>query len=478
MKAGGFDAVIGNPPYLRVQGLQEHLGEQIEYFIKRYKSAVKRFDLYLLFIERGFELLSRNGLLSYICPHKFLNSDFGSGLRNYFIEKLAVKLYLSFGNNLIFSNASTYTGIILLQKEKDSNFSYYEFASTTIESLKEKLKSLEEKQFERYNLREFSSDPWILTLSSGRNVINRIQKQENRLGEVFDSIFQGVVTGIDEIYFLGRLSDEQGSSNIVEAFSNRERCNVKIERSILRAMLKGDDVSRYNKPEYRNYCIYPYKLIGNETIILEEDEFRKEYPLAYQYLRKYESEITELRIKFKTNPYYWYSCHRGRSIKQFENQRIITPEISLGCNMTLDKECLYHNTQVYSLLPKKDSKENVKYWLGLLNSKLLWFYISNTGNVLRGGYFRFKTNYLSNFPIRVVDFQYPNDIKLHNKMTDLVDQMLGFHSALKETKTPHDKEAIQRQIDAADRQIDNLVYELYGLTDEEIEIVEGSQKLK
>jgi predicted type IV restriction endonuclease len=76
----GFDTVIGNPPYLRIQGLQEYYGPQIGYFLRHYQSAVKRFDLYLLFAERGFDLLAKNGRLGFICPHKFVNSDFGSGL--------------------------------------------------------------------------------------------------------------------------------------------------------------------------------------------------------------------------------------------------------------------------------------------------------------------------------------------------------------------------------------------------------------
>jgi hypothetical protein len=112
----GFDAVIGNPPYLRIQGLQEYYGPQIEYFLRRYQSAVKRFDLYLLFAEKGFSLLRKDALLGFICPHKFLNSDFGSGLRDYLIRNAAMESFISFGNNLVFNQASTYTGILLLRK--------------------------------------------------------------------------------------------------------------------------------------------------------------------------------------------------------------------------------------------------------------------------------------------------------------------------------------------------------------------------
>ncbi len=126
---GGFDALIGNPPYLRIQGLQEHYGDLINYYIDHFASAVKRFDLYLLFIEKGFTLLKKEGFLGYICPHKFINSDFGSGLRRFLVENAAIKMFVSFGSNLIFKTASTYTGIILLSKSENSKLLYYVFSA-------------------------------------------------------------------------------------------------------------------------------------------------------------------------------------------------------------------------------------------------------------------------------------------------------------------------------------------------------------
>jgi len=127
-------------------------------------------------------------------------------------------------------------------------------------------------------------------------------------------------------------------------------------------------------------------------------------------------------------------------------------------------------------MPSSCQSERIEYWLGLLNSSILWWFISNTGNVLRGGYFRFKTNYLMPFPIRTIDFSDPTDNARHDRMVDLVEKMLELNKELVEVKDPQTKTVLQRQIEATDRQIDELVYELYGLTEEEIKIVEkGSQ---
>jgi hypothetical protein len=469
MQAGGFDAVIGNPPYLRIQGLQEYYGTQIDYFIEHYESAVKRFDLYLLFAEKGFNLLNKNGRLGFICPHKFLHSDFGSGLREFLISRLALESFISFGNNLIFSQASTYTGILLLDKEKKDFFSYYEFPSLSDLEVPALLSDLDKEGFASYKFADLTSEPWTLASSSKQGLINKLRQQQMTIEDVFDGVFQGIVTGIDEIYFLKPISIK---GNIVTAYSQREGGNVTLEKAILKPLLKGEDVTRYTEPEFKHYCIYPYKLVGDKTVILQEDELIRDYPLAYRYLLQYRNELKNLRIKYKTNPRYWYSCHRPRSIVAFESTRIITPEITLGCKMTLDTKGLYHNTTVYSLLPSKEIAENDFYWLGLLNSKVLWWYLANTGNVLRGGYFRFKTNYLNPFPVRVINFSDPADKARHDRMVEMVEQMLTLHKQLAAARTEQERTMLQRRIDATDARIDALVYELYGLTKDEIRIVE------
>jgi len=153
MGRGGFDCVIGNPPYLRIQGLTEYYGDQIDYFTRKYQSAVKRFDLYLLFAEKGFKLLSKDGRLGFICPHKFINSDFGSGLREVFINNSALESFVSFGNNLIFKQASTYTGILLLKKDTNTSFNYYEFPDMPILELATGLSALTGEVFTNYDLK-------------------------------------------------------------------------------------------------------------------------------------------------------------------------------------------------------------------------------------------------------------------------------------------------------------------------------------
>ena len=117
-----------------------------------------------------------------------------------------------------------------------------------------------------------------------------------------------------------------------------------------------------------------------------------------------------------------------------------------------------------------------EYILGLLNSKLLEWFIRQSATQMRGGYFSYESRFIRNLPICIINISGPIDKARHDRMVKLVEQMLSLHKQLAAAKTPDEKTRIQRQIDATDRQIDHLVYELYSLTEKEIQIIEGKTK--
>jgi hypothetical protein len=131
----------------------------------------------------------------------------------------------------------------------------------------------------------------------------------------------------------------------------------------------------------------------------------------------------------------------------------------------------FYSNDKTTIIPTSD-----KYLLGLISSKLIDFYMHSISSTKRGGYFEYKPMYISKLPIRTIDFSDSSEQQDHNRIVGLVDTMLRLHKELQSAKTDHEKSLIQRQIDATDKQIDQLVYELYGLTEEEIKIVEEGTK--
>ncbi len=235
-------------------------------------------------------------------------------------------------------------------------------------------------------------------------------------------------------------------------------------------------MSRYSNPSFRYFSVYPHREVGGKTLIIPEQELQMEFPLTYDYLAQFKSELVSLRKRFKTPVDQWYRLHRPRDLSLFESSRIATPEISLGCSMTIVKGGVYNNTKVYSIRFLPDRPEDMRYWLGLLNSNLMWWFISTTGYVLRNGYYTFKTAFLRPFPARTVDPSDHHEKDTHDRIVTRVQELLE-HQQPSTTLTPQEEIRRCRDIEAAEHVINETVYDLYGLTRDEIRMVERSSVL-
>ncbi len=507
---GGFDVVVGNPPYLRVQGLRTNFEEESKFYETHFESATGRFDIYVLFIEKAFSLISKEGKVSFILPHKFLVSDFGSGIRSFLVKNRAVELLLHFGSEMVFQDASTYTCILNLSKEN------FEFKYAQINP-KEIFDSI---GFENIKFENLDGEKWSLQNSDTENILKKLNKQKYKASDIFQWISQGVVSVGDDIFLIrGKINGGEFTG-----FSERLGKEITIEADVVKPLLKGEDVKRYAPIKNNYFVIYPHEEINGKTVPFEEEYFLRKYPKAYNYMLPFKEELIEKKIRYKTNPKAWYSLHRSREISLFKSLKILTPETSLGGNLTIDNTGYFHNTQVYFLLTNENFNLDNKYLLGVLNSSIFWFFLQNTGAVLRGGYFRFKTKYLEPYPIPVVDSDLQEPIinlvdsiieenskldYLQNSFIQLAQAkfsigkpttklqnwpeldfkgFLGEFSKAKvklslseeaEWMTYFNEQkakalALQADITRLDREIDALVYELYGLTEEEIKIVEGN----
>lgn len=507
---GGFDVVIGNPPYLRIQGIQENKDKDAIFYEQNYKSATGRYDLYVLFMEKSFSLIKENGIVSFILPHKFLNAEFGQGIRQFIYDNKALKSILHFGASQVFADATVYTCIIQLSHNNAS----FAFAEGNPEKLNGNL------NFDSFPFDKLSNtEKWTFQNGNNSKLIDKLKSQKLKLQDIYDYCSQGTVSMGDDIY----LMKGHFESNYFIGYSTEIEQTVKIEKELMKPTLKGEDVKKYSTTQNQYWQIYPHYEKDGVTVPYEEDELKSKFPLCYEYLSQFKDILIEKKRKYKTNEKYWYSLHRAREIAMFNQTKIITPEISLGCNMTLDKNSLWHNTKVYTILLKDNFKENILTYLTILNSKLMWFFLSNTGYTLRGGYFTFKTKYLENFPIP--DLTNSQFSTINSQLTSFADRMLslngvfqkkssnfikvvkqtfalekvstkmenfyeldfdGFIKELKQKITPKlklewlevfedtKKELLdlKQQIDSTDKEINQLVYQLYGLTDEEIAIVE------
>jgi tRNA1(Val) A37 N6-methylase TrmN6 len=508
---GGFDVVIGNPPYLRVQGLRDNFEKETKHYENQYKSATGRFDVYVLFIEKSYGLINDSGKVSFILPHKFMVSDFGEGIRHFLLENKAIEKIVHFGAEMVFADASTYTCILCLSKNNE-NIKYKQLNPSDV---------FINVEFAEVDYKTLDKNKWNLQVGNESKLFKTLKKQPQTIKSVFENISQGVVSVGDDIFLMK--GEIKGDKFI--GYSDKTGNYITIEAATVKPVLKGEDVKKYAPLKNTYYCFYPHIEKDGKTVPYEEEFFKENYPLAYNYMLPFKEELTEKKIRYKTNPKAWYSLHRSREISLFEQEKIITPEISLGTNMTIDLNNLYHNTKCYTLAKKNDIKEDNRFWLAILNSKLLWYFLSSTGYVLRGGFFTFKTKYLEPFPLpklNNLEEQIPfvekvnliinkteyfqnsqihfvqllqnkfdikklttklqnwNELEFKEFMQELIKQKIKFSLSeegdwLKYFNEEKEKaQNLKSDIEKTDKEIDQMVYELYGLTEEEIKIVEGA----
>lgn len=391
----GFDLVIGNPPYLRIQGIREVNPDFADELVERYKSATGSFDLYVTFVERGLQIVNSSGIVNYIMPIKWTNSAFGKGLRELVSNKTSQ--IINFGAYQVF-NASTYTALQWFTPNS-KELAYYELDRnlTTNEELGAYLNSLNDESKAIIKSDKLNKEAWILTVGDTVSILNQLELHSRRISDVFEKIFQGLATSKDDVYFLYECNEKDG---MVYGYSKYLERNICIERGLVKPLLKGEDVHRYEHLSTDRFVVFPYKIENGKANLYSEKELSEIFPDGYAYLKECE-EILRGREKGRFNiDGEWFQFGRKQGILSAEFEKLVAPDISMGGNFTYDsKGVFYQTTTVYGYLKKPEIKEGYKFWMALFNSRLFWWYLKNTGTVLANGFFRFKPDYVKPFPV-------------------------------------------------------------------------------
>ena len=452
----GFDIVIGNPPYLRIQGIRSVSSQYAEYLINNYKSATGSFDLYMCFVERSLKLIGECGFVNFIMPIKWSNSAAGKGLRKLFSESHSSSRIINFGAYQVF-NASTYTALQWF-KPKSDYLSYQELDRDLVsnQELSQYLSSLDSKDSSKITYDRLGEDPWILTSSTIQALLDKLAQQPRVLDDVFDNIFCGLQTSRDDTYFLHNCTVEDG---IVRGFSKDLNKYIDIEEGLVHPLLKGDDVHRYDRISTHRYVVFPYHVENDSAILYTEDEIKKLFPKGYIYLKECEDILRGREHGRLMNDANWYKYIYPKSLALFCKEKLLSPYTSLGSNYAYDQNGdFYATTKIYGYIKKSDVKASYKALMAIMNTRIMWFFIKNTGYVLRGGYYTYATNYVSPFPI-------PSDediLQVQNQLEHFVDQII-------DAKSSENLELVQ----SLESRIDEIAYKLYGLNENDIKLIES-----
>jgi type I restriction-modification system DNA methylase subunit len=441
---GGFDAVIGNPPYVR----QELLGDFKDYFQQHYEVYHGTADLYAYFIEKGVSLLKKDGLFSYIVANKWMRASYGESLRKW-MKKQRIEEITDFGDLPVFENATTYPCIIRIRKGNAAA----KFSATQVKTLDfASLADYVSEQCFTVNRTALSDSGWALVDEQSQVLLNKLQSIGKPLGDYVQSkIYRGVLTGLNEAFVI----DDQTRRKLIK--------EDKKSAELIKPFLLGRDVKRYESQGGNSHLIFTRRGVD-----------MKKYPAIEAHLQQFKKQLTPKPADWKgtdwpgrkPGSYRWYEIQDSVDYYQeFEKPKIMWPEIAGSARFGYDDAGYYANNKVF-IIP-----DGSKYLLGLLNSSLLRFFIENNCTDLQGNSYNFSGIFVSRTPIRIIDLNSPSEKAIHDRLVSLVDRMLDLNK--KKTSLPQsaEREKIEREIAVTDEKIDEIVYGLYGITDEERKIL-------
>jgi len=467
MSRGGFDAVIGNPPYIRIQALKEWAPLEVEFYKERYKSAGKgNYDIYVVFVERALSLLNKTGRLGFILPHKFFNAQYGEPLRQILADGHHLEHVVHFGDQQVFAGATTYTCLMFLGKTGSREA---RIAKVDDLSAWRTTRQADEGSVESTKI---TSAEWNFVVGRGSGLFERLRAMPVKLGDVTNRLYQGPITSADKIFLFKEFRESRKPSTM-EVFPQSLDSWIGLEKGILKPVVRSGSIDRY-RAESTAFVLFPYRIENQRATLLPVLEFRSRYPNAWAYLTKNRS-LLEDREQGKFKDGEWYRFGRHQNLGMWEQPKLMVPYMITRLAAYLDEADRYYFINVTTGgygLTSDSPLVTLPYLCGLLNSSLLDFYLKRISTTFHGGYFAANKQFIEQLPVCPLDLSDAADKNRHTRMVEHVERMQALHKQLTAAKTDHEKTALQRQIDATDKVIDGLVYELYGLSDEEIAVVE------
>src|SRR5215208_5599094 len=246
----GFDAVIGNPPYIRIQALKEFAPVEVEHYKKAYQTASKgNYDIYVVFVERGLSLLNKNGRLGYILPHKFFNAKYGAPVRELISKGKHLSEVIHFGDQQVFAKATTYTCLMFLDKAGTKELRFVK-----VDDLAEWRASGRAVEGTLPAAR-VTTDDWNFVVGSSAGLFQRLREVPLKLEDITDRIFQGIKTAADKIFIVEQIEHKNGK---IRVYSSEKNAEYWLEAALLHPLIKGGDSRRYRLSRTGRLILFPY----------------------------------------------------------------------------------------------------------------------------------------------------------------------------------------------------------------------------
>jgi len=469
MARGGFNVIVGNPPYIRIQNMQTYSPEEVAFY-QRLNSPYtvghqSNFDKYALFIERSLPILLPEGRLGVIVPHKFMTTHAGQALRRLLTEHRQIEQVVHFGVQQVFGRqASNYTCILILDKHGAPEIKV------------ERVHELEAwrygtpGQIVMYPASSLTEERWQFADADTRALFDRVtDASEATLREVAE-IFVGVQTSADAIYIFQASAEQRDTVSL--RWNGRD---WPIERDILRPSLLDAPLYPFARARANTWMIFPYEIIHEPRTharLIQPDEMARRFPRCLAYLTAHREELERRSITGGAAvERQFYQFGRSQSLTKFDSPKIILPILSLDARYAYDEDNIMMtgggNGPYYLIRPRPDLPETNLFLLAVLHHPLSEAIVRTLTSAFRGGYYSHSKQFIQNLPIPAATPDQRRDIE------HLVEQLIAANDALAEARIPHQRVLQERRALELRSYIEERVTELFCLSPNDMELVKA-----
>lgn len=413
-----FDVVVANPPYVRIQ----NLSGMKETYSSHYTSAIKNFDSYVPFIERGVDWLTDDGKLAYICPDRLVMADYAKKIRDQLVEEPITSL-VDFKEADVFDVPTPYPCIFTIDREESvegNSIRCARFAEKN-DGVFDEIRHLDQWETptdaDGYELFEYSQAQlakdnegtpaiWKPMPGSERRVFDKIESRcESRLEQVTDAVFQGIITGRDKL-FVGEIVEENDDGTV--QFNPPESDKpFPVEKNILRRLLKGKEIDRWKTDWSGRWVIFPYEVSNGSAQVLTKDVLQSEYSKTWEFFQTHESNLKSREGGKWKDKEHWWAFSRKQNIEKFERDKMMVGVLRQQPSFVPDTEGRYYfvgggTAGGYGIHLKKEiarTEEDIFYFGGQMNSKLTEFYHKHISFVFNDKHYSYGQTFLDPLPV-------------------------------------------------------------------------------
>jgi len=488
LKNNKFDAIIGNPPYVRIQNMVRYISEEVKFYQSQKSSyivaAKESPDKYYVFIQKALGLLNDRGYLGYIVPHKFFILKGGKSLRNFITSNSYLSKISHFGVTQVFPGRSTYTAILIIQKAKTDRTLFRRIQKITPEVLDTSL------SYVSYETSKFDSEPWIFVSPAIQKVFNKLETKAVQPLDTFAEVSVGVQTSANPVYIF--IPTAETDETYTFQYKKKE---YTIEKKLCLPVIFKTKFDLFDTAEAAARLIFPYKITEKGTFLIDEEGLKKTFPLGYDYLCDQKEQLLNRKVSGKKimehyelakknnkeSPVIWYQFGRSQSLNRFHNApKLVWSVMKQRAPYAYDANNLQYtgggNGPHYGLLVRDEYKQySLFFFLGILAHPVIERMVQAGASEFQGAYYSHGKQFIKNIPVPEINFGNQEEKTKHDTIVHTVENLIATKLEIKRNAYGSNIALLKRKMNVLERQLTEKVSELYGLTQDDVRTVEEDQ---